>query len=281
MKISIIIPTLGRLKEVDELLQSMIDVQNYSHEVIVVDQNFNNSLDHIISQYTVKFNIKHYKVDFRSLSKAKNYGIRKAKGELICFPDDDSLFLERTLSTGISFLDTNSNIDVVFGKCIDFDGNDSVIKFNQESGYLYLNNFEGKFVEATMFARTNILKNMLFDENLGIGSFFGAEEGYDIVYRLLCLNHVLYFNTNIKFYHPQAILNYDSLSALRRVYHYRLGFAYLCWKHRFYLKYFQRLSLTFFYIPLLFLFGRKKYEYYLIEFFSLIVGFVFARKTIK
>ena len=281
MKLSIIIPTLGRLKEVDELLHSMNELLNYTHEIIVVDQNYNDSLDNVISKYKDIFNIKHYKVDFRSLSKAKNFGIQKAKGEIICFPDDDSTFLEKTVINGIDFLDSHSKIDIVFGKCIDFEGNDSVIKFNNKSGNLNLKNFKGKFIEATMFAKTEILKNNLFDENMGVGRFFGAEEGYDLVYRLLKLKHNLYFDSDIKFYHPQTILDYDSIQALKRVYNYRLGFAYVCFKHRFYVKYFKRLSFVFFLFPLLFFVKRKKSKYYLVEFLSLIIGFVFARKILK
>lgn len=281
MKISIIISTLGRKKELEDLFLSMDKINNYSHEILIIDQNFNSLIDDVVIKFSKQFNIIQHKVDFRSLSKAKNFGIKRAKGELICFPDDDSTFLRETIETGISFLDNHSSKDFVFGKCIDLEGKDSVIKFKNKSGDLDLKNFEGKFIEATMFARTKILKKNLFDENLGIGSFFGAEEGYDLVYRLLKLKHNISFNTNILFYHPQTILDYDSIQALKRVYNYRLGFAYVCLKHRFYVKYFKRLSFVFFLFPLLFFVKRKKSKYYLVEFLSLIIGFVFARKILK
>ena len=281
MKISIIISTLGRKNELEDLLLSMGEINNFSHEILIIDQNFNSLLDDLVNKFSKQFNITHHKVDFRSLSRAKNFGIKIAKGELICFPDDDSRFLKKTIINGISFLDNNSEIDMVFGKCIDSDGNDSVINYNNESGYLNLKNFEGKFIESAMFSRTKILKKNLFDENLGIGSFFGAEEGYDLVFRLLSLNKKIYFQKNILFYHPQTILDYDSVSALRRVYNYRLGFAYLCTKHSLYLKYLKRLFIVFCLIPHSFLINRKKYKYYLIELLSLIVGAVFAKKQLK
>jgi glycosyltransferase involved in cell wall biosynthesis len=281
MKISVIISTLGRKKELEDLLMSIDEINNYSHEIIIIDQNFSFLIDDLIVKFSKKFNIIQHKVDFRSLSKAKNFGIQMAKGELICFPDDDSTFLRETIETGISFLDNHSNKDVVFGKCIDQEGNDSVIKFETQSGDLDILNFEGKFIEATMFARTEILKKNLFDENLGIGAFFGAEEGYDLVYRLLKLKHNISFNTNILFYHPQSILEYDSISALKRVFNYRLGFAYVCMKHSLYFKYFKRLFFVLALIPISFFIRRNRFKFYSIEFLSLIIGVFFAKQTLK
>jgi len=281
MKISFVVSTLGRQKELDSLLLSMYEVSKYSHEVLIIDQNFNTLLDEIVLRHSKKINIVHHKVDFRSLSKAKNFGILHAKGDFICFPDDDSTFLEKTIHNGISFLDKNPLVDVVFGKCVDDKGLDSVIKFATSSGELTLNDFEGKFIEATLFARSSVLKSNLFDENLGIGSFFGAEEGYDLVYRLLHLKFKLFYNIDILFYHPQALLDYDSLGGFKRVFNYRLGFAYLCMKHSFYFKYFKRLLIAFIGIFFYLIFNNKKSKYYIIEFSSLVVGGLFAKKIFK
>jgi glycosyltransferase involved in cell wall biosynthesis len=281
MKISVVISTLGRRKELDDLLFSMYEINKYSHEVLIIDQNFNELLDHTILKHAKNINIIHHKVDFRSLSKAKNFGTMNAKGELICYPDDDSTFLEKTIYNAITFLEENQKIDGVFGKCVDNEGVDSVIKFGEISGELSLDDFEGKFVEATLFGRTKILKNNLFDENLGIGAFFGAEEGYDLVYRLLKLEIKLLYYIDILFYHPQTILDYGSFGACKRVFNYRMGFSYLCMKHFFYYKYIKRLLSVFIAIFLHIFFNIKKSKYYLIEFSSLIVGGIIAKIQLK
>ncbi|CAL9786499.1 hypothetical protein BACFRA24663_17225 [Bacteroides fragilis] len=72
---------------------------------------------------------------------------------------------------------------VVCGKCIDVNGVDSVKKFSVNPGLLSLSSFEDKFIEATMFFDKKCLEDFLYDESLGIGTFHGAEEGIDIVYR--------------------------------------------------------------------------------------------------
>lgn len=274
MKFSIVIPTLGRNFQVDELLNSLSEIKNIEHEIIIIDQNFNNILDVVVEKYSEYYQIIHKKVDFRSLSKARNIGIKYASGEYICFPDDDSKLFSETITIALQIFGKNPEIDVVFGKCIDENGNDSVMKFNKEASFLTLKNFEGKFIEATMFAKTKILKQMKFDENLGIGAFHGAEEGYDLVYRLLKQNYCLYYTPQIKIYHPQSIQNYTDFSALKRVFEYRKGFSYLCIKHRFKIKLIQRIVLVCCAIPYTFLFSRTKTRFYCAELLGIMTGIV-------
>ena len=77
MVLTIVLPTLGRVKEVDAMLDSILKYvasTTISFEVIVVDQNFSDILDEVVLKYKEQgFDIKHYKVSFRGLSKAKNF----------------------------------------------------------------------------------------------------------------------------------------------------------------------------------------------------------------
>jgi glycosyltransferase involved in cell wall biosynthesis len=278
MKLSVIIPTLGREKQVNDLLESLKEINNYKHEILIIDQNFNSLLDEIILKYQSIYNIIHYKVDFRSLSKAKNFGIEKASGQFICFPDDDSTLFRDTISKALDLLENNSHYDIVFGKCVDESGNDSVISFHKDPSELTLKNFEGKFIEATMFARTHILKENFFDENLGIGSFFGAEEGYDLIYRLLLMDYNLFYTPNIKFSHPQTLTFHGDISSLKRVYNYRKGYGYLCRKHKFYLKFAKRLVSVVGAIFFFLLLNFKKSKYYTVEACALIIGYLLNEK---
>lgn len=272
--LTIIIPTIGRIKEVKALLDSLEKFKpNFLFEVIIIDQNEVGFLDEVIENSSLD-NVHHRNVKFKGLSKAKNFGIELAKGKWICFPDDDCLFLESTLNEFYTCT-LKSKSDIIFGKCIDEKGNDSVIKFKKEEFQLSVNNMDGGFIEATAFVKSNIAKLYLFDENMGAGCFHGAEEGYDWLYRLLINNKVASFHPKVKFYHPQVIsvLNKGSKESLRRVFTYRCGFAYLCKKHNFFSKYFKRLFLVIFSIPFFILINNKsKAKYYSVEFVGLISG---------
>lgn len=276
MILSIVIPTLGRVSEVRELLKSieLSKIENLSFEIVIVDQNFSNLLDSIVREFTQKgFLIKHFKVDFRGLSKAKNFGLKCAVGKYICFPDDDALFASNTIVNAVGLLENNM-YRVVCGKCMDVNGVDSVKKFSVIPGLLNLSSFEDKFIEATMFFRKKCLEDFLYDESLGIGTFHGAEEGFDIVYRMLLAGVEIYYDPCILFYHPQVITSHCTNQEIRRVFNYRCGFAKVCLKHSLYLKYFKRLFLVIFYIPYLLIFKRSNLRYYLAELLGLLAGVV-------
>lgn len=268
--ISIVIPTLGRKKEVLECLKSIYKQSYKKIEIIIVDQNCNNMLDDVASEYLDVLNIKHLKVDFKGLSRARNFACTHASGEYIFEMDDDAELFEDTLSVALKLINSN-NSDVVFGRCIDRDGKDSVINFSSSAGWLTLKKHEGMFVESTMLIKKEILLSYPFDNNLGVGTFFGAEEGYDLVLRLLKDDKKLFYSPNVRVYHPQKITSYSSSSAIRRVFSYRCGFAKLCSKHSLNLLYYKRFFSLILYIPFCLLFKKDRSRYYIVEFLSLVL----------
>ncbi|RYY00500.1 glycosyltransferase family 2 protein [bacterium] len=269
MLLSIIVATKGRLKEVEDLIYS-IKYSNYKLiEVIIVDQNVSDGLTKLLADYNGELAIKHIKVEARGASNARNIGIQQSVGQYFCFPDDDCKFMENTIDVALHKI---QHYDVIFGKCVDETGKDSVINFAKGDHNLTLQHHENMFVEATMFARKEIMLNYSYDENLGVGTFHGAEEAYDLILRLLNAGKNLAYSEDIIFYHPNKILNHSSQGEIRRVFSYRCGFAKLCFKHKFYKKYFTRLFLVLFAIPYFLIADRKKCRYYLSEFLGLIVG---------
>jgi glycosyltransferase involved in cell wall biosynthesis len=276
MIISIIIPTYGRITELNLLLQSIynsnINIEDF--EILIIDQNSGNFLSDLLINYRNKFNLRYFNVEFKGLSKAKNFGVNMANGKYVCFPDDDCKFFPETISNAIELL-RNQNAEIIFGKCIDEYGDDSVIKFKKTSQYLSLKNLNGRFVEATLFAEKNVFNNFKFDESLGAGCFHGAEEGFDWLYRVLkSSNFKIIYDPRILFYHPQVIVTKGDLSSIRRVFTYRCGYAKLCFKHGFYLKYFSRLLLVLISLPFFLITNRGKFKFYFSEFLGLLAGFI-------
>lgn len=276
MQLSIIIPTINRKIELEELLNS---IQKYiidiTFEVIIIDQNPSGFLDDIINKFRETLNISHHLVTFKGLSKAKNYGVKKAKGEYLTFPDDDCKIFHETYYKALDII-VSKNVEIVFGRCIDNLGNDSVLKFKKESFYLTKNNMLGGFVEATGIINKSVFeKGFYYDENMGAGCFHGAEEGYDWLYRIFTeSNKKAYYSTDIVFYHPQVISDKGSSQAIIRAFTYSCGKAYLYKKHRFYYRYFKRLILVTFSIPFYFIFNRNRVRYYFSELLGLLSGVI-------
>jgi len=272
--LSIVIPTIGREKEVRLLLQSISDTipGRLSYEVIIVDQNADDLLLSAIHDAN-NSNIKHCKVAFRGLSKAKNYGVKIASGTFICFPDDDCRMLENSIEKALNLL-TIHQYDMVAGRCLDADGKDSVLKFHTSSAELTVRNFEGKMVEATLFARRELMIDYCFDETLGVGTFHGAEEGFDLVYRLLKDKKRIFYSPDICLYHPQVILDKSEPKSILRAFTYRCGLGRVCVKHRLYRKLLKRLFAVLLFIPFCAVFRRNWLRFYLAEMLGILLGVI-------
>lgn len=279
MFLSIVIPTVGRKIELKSLLNSiyLMNSSNFIFEVIVVNQNPIGYLDEILVDYLKKDLFRIFNVDFKGLSKAKNFGLEKANGDFVTFPDDDCRIMPETFYTAINLISI-LGLDIISGKCVDLNGIDSVQNFKKGNYYLNKNNFEGGFIEATCIIRKEIFKNFKYDENLGAGTFFGAHEGYDWIFRVLNeRKYKVYYSQNIIFYHPQVISEKGNNHSLRRVNSYSYGFVYSRLKNKKHFEIFKRLIFTFLLIFVYLPFSLAKSNYYLVEFLSILIAIPFAK----
>ena len=274
--LTIVLPTLGRKGEVEAMLNSIYNSdinEHYKIEILVIDQNFSSLLDDIITKYrSLEYPIVHYKVSFRGLSKAKNYGVSRANGKYVCFVDDDAEFQDGTINVAFEELE-RCKIDVISGRCIDREGNDSVQKFSRNETILSLNDFEGKFVESTMFFKTELCLKYPYDEEMGVGCFYGAEEGYDLVYRMLNDGVIIKYNPHIKFYHPQTVMNKSSEKMVRRAFTYRCGYGHLCRKYKLRKKYYTRISKLIVYLTILPFYKPREFKFYMADLLGSVVGY--------
>lgn len=88
--VSIIIPTYNREAEVLECIDALLRITYSNFEIIVVD---NASQDNTVSQIRKKFpTVRIVLLDKNhGVSRARNEGIKHAKGELLCFVDSDNI----------------------------------------------------------------------------------------------------------------------------------------------------------------------------------------------
>lgn len=278
LDLSIIIPTIGRRDQVIKLMKSIVkaDLINISFEIIVVNQNKVGFFNDILSEFD---NVTIKDVDFKGLSKAKNYGFLNSKGQYLIFLDDDSEVYSNSFSSAFNLIN-EFNYDMVCGKCTDEFGIDSVQVFRKGTFLINESKLEGSFIEATCFIRREILEHYKFDENLGAGVLFGAHEGYDWIMNVLkSKNFICYFSDEVKFYHPQVLVKRGDLTALLRVNSYSYGFVYSRIKNNKSLQVIRRLLLVLVASLFYCFINREKRNYYLVEFFSLIIGYFFTKSS--
>lgn len=272
LSFSVTIPTIGRTEELASLLESIGESTVPPTEVIVIDQNPDDRLAAVVARFP-SLKIDHRRVTFRGLSAAKNYAARVASSDVLFTPDDDCRVLPDTFRMALDEL-VETGADAVFGKCLDEKGNDSIIVYRKRAGWLSRNHLDGMFVEPATAVRTAVLREIPFDETLDVGTFYGAEGGYDWVLRLLSAHKRLFFQPAVRFFHPRTITDHGSPQALRRVFSYRCGYGRLCRKHGLWGRYAKRVVLVSGGVVAYSIANRRKARYYLAELAGLIAGAV-------
>ena len=224
---SIIIPTLGRTTEVGCLLNSISKQTNRSFEVIIVDQNQDNRLDPIVQHYSADFPILHLKVDFRGAARARNYGFQYATGKVLNFADDDSTMCPNTLSV-IEHSFKKINADALFGPITDPINGNPIMHFIHRNALVKKSNIYRTCIECNMFIKKTVFdKEGGFDDRLGVGTHFGAEEGGDLFLRLLYHDYKLYYLNKVLFHHPEK----KEYNDFRRARSYAIGYGGFVRKH--------------------------------------------------
>lgn len=116
MKASVIIPTLNRQKILIDTLENLLEQKEYIEEIILIDQS-----DQITEEFLTFIKkiplVKHFRLERKNTPNARNYGIKKAKSEIILFLDDDIIPAKDLIKAHlINFND--STIDGVTGRVI-------------------------------------------------------------------------------------------------------------------------------------------------------------------
>lgn len=109
---SIIIPTRNRAQLLNDTLKSILQLQNKENdfEVIIIDNASSDNTFEIINQYeNIIPNLRYVYQEKIGLHEGRNMGLKIAKGEILCYLDDD-VYLFKSWMNGIkaSFKDINT-----------------------------------------------------------------------------------------------------------------------------------------------------------------------------
>lgn len=242
MTCSLILCTLNRVEEVADFFQSLVIQTFKDFECIVVDQNEDDRLDSIIKEYSDKITIKHIKSIKKGLSLNRNLGLIYALGSIVAFPDDDCEYLSITLEQVVSFFSHNERYRLFTINTVSKTSN---IWYNSQRSKVQLNNrnYYRYAISMGIFVRYRSLSDLSFDEQLGVGCYFGAGEESDFVSNLLTLGYDGIYDGSMFVYHPSEV----PVVALKdRYIKYSLGYGALMKKEIIYRhKYYMLVKLIF------------------------------------
>lgn len=203
MKISLILATLGRDRDVSEFLESLKSQTFKDFELIIIDQNKDGKIDVIVEQYTDCLEIKHVKVSFTGNARARDYGIGLAQGRIVAFPDDDCAYDKHVLEKVVAEFARRKNLSILVAGSYDFSTRQFSIGVNSRKAQ-YFSRFQMMGVEFTQFFDLNRIDSSQFhlDHDFGIGSKYSGGEGFELLYRLLRAGSPAFYTPGIKIYHP-------------------------------------------------------------------------------
>ncbi len=100
---SIIIPTLNRSLALYETLTSLFNCTNIPDEVIIVDQSDDSTTENMLKSFS-QYNIIYKKIEKKTLTGARNIGIKLATNDILIFCDDDVTFFEDTIGNVYEYM---------------------------------------------------------------------------------------------------------------------------------------------------------------------------------
>ena len=119
--ISVIVPTYQREEVLCETLKEVLNQEYPNYEVIVVDQTQEHSTEtqSYLNALVREGKIQLYKVGWASLPGARNYGVERAKGDIILFIDDDVELPPGYLHAHARVFQERADVGAVAGRVFD------------------------------------------------------------------------------------------------------------------------------------------------------------------
>ena len=227
--VSLVVATFNRVTELQRLLKSL-DAQSYKEfEVIVVDQNPDDRIVSVLHEHP-ELTIVHLRCKL-GVSRARNAGLRVAKGEVIGFPDDDCWYPKDLLAKITAWLDTNPEFDAILTATRDQDDRVQAPKFPPRQGPCTRTSILRCAVIVGAFFRTSAVEAIgLFREDIGPGTSSPYQSGEDIDYLIRPLDYgmQLFYEPAFSVYHPDL----NTRERLHRItFPYSVGVGYILRLH--------------------------------------------------
>jgi glycosyltransferase involved in cell wall biosynthesis len=229
--VSLVVATFNRVTELQRLLTSL-DAQTYKKfEVIVVDQNPDDRVVAVLREHP-ELKIVHLRCTL-GVSRARNAGLRVAKGEVIGFPDDDCWYPDDLLAKITGWLDTNPEFDGIFIATRNQDDRLQAPKFPPRRGSCTRTSILRCAVIVGAFLKMSAVEAIgVFREDIGPGTSSPYQSGEDIDYLIRPLDHgmQLFYEPAFSVYHPDL----NTRERLRRItFPYSVGVGYILRLHEY------------------------------------------------
>lgn len=219
MLVSVVVPTYNRPKGLKRCLEALLEQDmEEPWEIVVVDDGSKMDLWPVIEEVNSSGLIRFYRQSNAGPAKARNKGVKLAKGKYVAFTDDDCAPLPDWLSNHRKYFQKGV---ITGGKTVNgIEGN-----LYSESSQLLIDYLYRFFVDTKMYFFTSNNFSMDRDTFLAVGGFdesFPTSAGED---RELCVRWI-HLGYKLKFVHEAQVRHYHYLN-LKTFYklHFKYGTA--------------------------------------------------------
>lgn len=179
---SIIIPTYNRADFIAKTIQSALN-QTYTYfEIIVVDDGSTDNTQKIVEVIEDK-RIHYYKKENAERGAARNFGIKKAKGNYVTFLDSDDILYPNYLTEAYRFIEKNLNPVFFFQSYDIINQKGEIISNSNRNRKNILKDLinQGNFIACQgIFISKDVAVNHLFNETYELA----GSEDYELWLRL-------------------------------------------------------------------------------------------------
>ena len=147
--ISVIIPTYNSGIFIGEAIHSVLCQTCTDYEIIVIDDGSTDNTREIMKKYFPQ--VRYFYIPNQGVSRARNYGIRMARGEFIAFLDADDLWVPEKLEKQLKVFNADQELMLVFTEHRVFD----------TTGFR-----KTTFVKKERLMKGDVVKNIFFYSHL-------------------------------------------------------------------------------------------------------------------
>ncbi len=115
LKLSVAVCTYERGESLRECLESLVGQSYKNFEVVIIDGGSKDVTNEVIEEYSKKLKIKKVVYKGKELSRVRDQGWRKAKGELVSWIDDDVVVSPDWAKSIVEIMDKNKDVGGVSG----------------------------------------------------------------------------------------------------------------------------------------------------------------------
>ncbi len=182
MEVSVVIATHNRREVLERCLECLFH-QNYpknQYEVVLVDDGSRDGTEEMVEGKTPSCSLRYLKhKERKGPSRARNFGIKHARGEVIVFIDDDVFCPPQFIREHMRYHRIHDNV-IVDGPAINTDRTDNLFGDKKKRFLAFLDFFGASFITSnTSCRKDSLIEAGGFDEEFGKSfGWFDRELGF-------------------------------------------------------------------------------------------------------